>query len=285
MRQLAERVFVETGYDGVNVGAILTRKGFVCIDTPSYPRDARDWRTRLHQIDPRPVSYTILTNCHGDRILNTRWFGTSLVAQDHCRELLETYDRRFPQPLLDSLQVRNPDAGRELVAIPVEQVNLSFSRDVTLFNVEAPCHVKSQPGPTACSVIVQLPREQLVFCGDLLVAETHPSLAEANLDRWLSSLTQLQEMADEGLTLIPGRGPTDAPGALPKLMAFLADLRERLLAIGDNPLSRSAVNALVSDLIDCYPLRGLPREWVAAQLKLGIEKLHERRHAGTVSRS
>jgi glyoxylase-like metal-dependent hydrolase (beta-lactamase superfamily II) len=285
MKQLAERVFLETGYDGVNVGAVLTRKGFLCIDTPSYPRDARDWRARLQQIDPRPVAYTILTNCHGDRILNTRWFGAPLVAQEHCRKRLETYDRRFPQPLLDSLQARNPDAGRDLVAAPVEQVNLSFGRDVSLYNVEAPCHVRSLPGPMACSVIVELPREQLVFCGDLLVADTHPALAEASLDHWLRSLTQLQEMAGEGLTLIPGRGPVDVPGALPKLMAFLADVRERLLAIGDDPLPRSVVNELASDLIDCYPLHGAPHEWVAAQLRLGIEKLLERRRAFTAVRS
>jgi hypothetical protein len=36
MEEIAEGVFVETKYEGVNVGAIVTELGVVCVDAPSY---------------------------------------------------------------------------------------------------------------------------------------------------------------------------------------------------------------------------------------------------------
>ena len=55
MREIAENVFIETEYDGVNVGAVRTRRGIIAIDVPSYPRQARDWAMRLHTFTPREV--------------------------------------------------------------------------------------------------------------------------------------------------------------------------------------------------------------------------------------
>jgi len=37
MKEIAPGVFIETNYALVTVGAILTSKGWVCIDTPPYP--------------------------------------------------------------------------------------------------------------------------------------------------------------------------------------------------------------------------------------------------------
>jgi glyoxylase-like metal-dependent hydrolase (beta-lactamase superfamily II) len=162
---------------------------------------------------------------------------------------------------------------------------MSFSGNLTLYNVAAPCQLSSLPGPNAGAVVVQLPRERLVFCGDLLVADTHPALAGAHLGRWLESLAELQQMADDGLSLIPGRGPVDSPGALAKLVAFLSDLRDRISALGDDVLARATINDMAGDLLDCFPLDKLPREWVMAQLMLGIEHLHESRRMETVPRS
>ncbi|HFQ94131.1 MAG TPA: hypothetical protein ENK32_08995, partial [Anaerolineae bacterium] len=73
MEQIANNIYVETNYEGVNVGAIVTPKGVIAIDAPSYTRQARDWAMRLNALHPKGIQYTILTDWHGDRILNTRW--------------------------------------------------------------------------------------------------------------------------------------------------------------------------------------------------------------------
>lgn len=68
-----KNIFVETHYAGVNVGAILTYKGLIAVDVPTFPREARDWAIRLHRLNQYPLQFVILTDYSGDRTLNTRW--------------------------------------------------------------------------------------------------------------------------------------------------------------------------------------------------------------------
>ena len=51
MNELGKNIFVETHYAGVNVGAILTYKGLIAVDVPTFPREARDWACLLYTSD------------------------------------------------------------------------------------------------------------------------------------------------------------------------------------------------------------------------------------------
>ena len=112
MQEIANGIFIETEYEGVNVGAIVTSEGLVCIDTPSYPRDARDWIMGLERLHAKPIRFLILTDAHGDRILNTRWFNASIIAQQAVAEKLLGYEKRYPQSFIESLSQRDPKHGR-----------------------------------------------------------------------------------------------------------------------------------------------------------------------------
>ena len=70
MQEVAKNIFVETEYDDVNVCAILTPAGIICIDVPTYARDARDWAARLHRLSPTSAA-NHFDEQHGDRVLNT----------------------------------------------------------------------------------------------------------------------------------------------------------------------------------------------------------------------
>ena len=41
MQKLAKDIYVESGFAGVTVGAVVTSEGIVCIDAPTHPADAR----------------------------------------------------------------------------------------------------------------------------------------------------------------------------------------------------------------------------------------------------
>ena len=78
MNQIAPNIFVETKYDGVNVGAIHTNDGVIAIDAPSYTRQARDWALQLGAVHHKSIQNLVLTDYNGDRILNSRWFNAPL---------------------------------------------------------------------------------------------------------------------------------------------------------------------------------------------------------------
>ena len=51
VRELADRVYLETGFEGGNVGAILTERGALLVDAPMLPPEARAWRATVASLD------------------------------------------------------------------------------------------------------------------------------------------------------------------------------------------------------------------------------------------
>ena len=87
MQKLAKDLYVESGFVGVTVGALLTSDGIICIDTPTHPVDARRWRQKLAQLSSRPVLFIINLDHHRDRVLGNQWFEAPVIAHE------STYER------------------------------------------------------------------------------------------------------------------------------------------------------------------------------------------------
>jgi glyoxylase-like metal-dependent hydrolase (beta-lactamase superfamily II) len=75
MQKVAPDVYIESGYYGVTVGAIITGDGVICVDSPMLPADARDWKSRLAGLTSQPVRYVIYTDAHRDRVLGSQYLG------------------------------------------------------------------------------------------------------------------------------------------------------------------------------------------------------------------
>ena len=82
MKQIAPHIYVHDGYRGVTVGCIITPHGPICIDSPTLPSDARDWRARIAKLSDKPVRMVVLTDAHRDRILGVQYLGGIVVAHD-----------------------------------------------------------------------------------------------------------------------------------------------------------------------------------------------------------
>lgn len=275
MQQIANGIYVETEYEGVTVGAIVRDNGIICIDAPTYPRDARHWAMRLRQLSPAPIRYVILTDHHGDRIMNTRWLDAPIISQQQAAEKLLGYDKRYPQPLLDSLLWRNPEQGRELSSTPVDKVAMSFSHELTLVQNGLTLTIRHVPGPTSSSVWVMLPEAGVVFSGDSVVKDCHPLMAEANSARWLENLQELQQWIDAGYTIVPGRGRLCDPDSARCTAEYIARVRSCIENHYRQERPREELSNYVNDLLAMFPLDGLPRDWVQRQVRLGLDRVYD----------
>jgi glyoxylase-like metal-dependent hydrolase (beta-lactamase superfamily II) len=280
MQQVANGIYVETGYEGVTVGAIVRENGIICIDAPTYPRDARHWAMRVRQLSPAPIQYVILTDHHGDRIMNTRWLDAPIISQQQAAEKLMGYDKRYPQPLLDSLLWRNPEQGRELSSAPVDKAAISFSRELSLVQNGLTLTIHHAPGPTSSNVWVILPEAGVLFSGDSVVMDCHPLLAEANSGRWLESLQELQQWIDAGYTIVPGRGRLCGPEAARCIAEYIARVRSCIENHYRQERPREELTNYVSDLLAMFPLDGLPRDWVQRQVRLGLDRVYDEIKSG-----
>ncbi|MBN1401639.1 MAG: MBL fold metallo-hydrolase, partial [Anaerolineae bacterium] len=87
LERLADGVYYHTGYSGGNIGAVITARGAVLIDTPMLPPDARQWRQVIAQQGAEEIYGIINTDYHPEHILGnatfmpTRVFGHGLSAK------------------------------------------------------------------------------------------------------------------------------------------------------------------------------------------------------------
>src|SRR5258706_9428071 len=86
MQKLARDIYVESGFAGVTVGAVVTAQGIVCIDAPTHPADARRWRLKLSQLSDAPVSFVVNLDHHRDRVLGAQWFEAPVIAHEATSE-------------------------------------------------------------------------------------------------------------------------------------------------------------------------------------------------------
>lgn len=227
MKELTRGVFVETDYEGVNVAAIITSRGVVCVDAPSYPQDARHWAMTIQRTTTLPIDFIVLTDYHGDRILNNRWLEAKIIAHRATAEKLSEYERRYPPALLDNLVVRNLENSRELTNNPIGQAALSFSDEMILDCAGRPIILQHAPGPTPGNLWLYLPNEQILFVGDTIATNQYTPLIEVEAEIWLASLARLKQFPHPLNHIIPGRGQVYSP-ANDSLQAYIDNIQQYL---------------------------------------------------------
>lgn len=272
--EVANQVYIETYYDGVNVGAIVTPTGVIGVDVPSYAKDARDWAARMHRLSPYPVQQLILTDASGDRVLNTRWLNAPLMMHQFAADSLRSYEKKYPQAFIESLSQRNPHRGRELNNGPVEHPTMSFSGEIVMFKHGQRVILKHAGAPTKGGCWVILPERGILFAGDTLMINTHPHLASPSSKEWIASLIDLKEMIGK-YRVVPGRGERATEEGIDASIAYLQEMREVVSVHIEADKPRDMLQTALPRFLGQFPLGTLPAEWVMQQIRLSLGYLYD----------
>lgn len=275
MVEVADRVFVETGYDGVNVGAILLQDGIVCVDAPSFARDARHWSTQLDRLDSTLNRFLVLTDSHGDRLLNTRWLNASIISHQFTADRLIEYEKRYPQSMIDSLSHRNPLEGKQLATSPVDRPAVSFSAEIVINSADRKVTLSHAAGPSPGSIWICLHDAGVIFTGDCVVVDTHPPLENMCSEEWLNNLGVLSDRGSWAEIIVPGRGPVSDLTAIEPIEEYLRRLRSVVRRHIDAGQPRERLLHLVSEFVPLFPIGRLPQDWLKRQIKLGLERIYD----------
>lgn len=270
MQRIVKNIYAATDYTGVNVGAVVTTNGVIAVDAPSYPHDARDWAMRLHNVSAYPTRGLILTDGHGDRLLNTRWLNAPLITHSDTAVKINTYDKKYPHSLIESLSLRNPERGRDLHNSPVERPSLSLNHDLTLHRGSSQLQLIAAAGPNAGTLWVYEPESQTLFTGDTIVINRHPLLGDGSLLGWIKSLRQLQQWPQPITTLVPGHGPLTTLDAIDPVLNYLESMVASVQRLLEDGRSREATAELMPDFLIRFPTERLPIDWLRRQIKLSL---------------
>lgn len=279
MKQLATGIYVETGLRRVTLGAILTDEGWILIDTPPYPEDARSWRKVLTELADLPFLYVVNTDHHRDRVLGHQWFDAPLVM--HRAAARRSLEREASFLNSAAVELATDDQERlEIVSLKPVLPHVSYSDEMTIKRGGRDVTLMHVPGPTAGSTWVEFPEEQIVFVGDHVVTTTHPFMAEAVSKAWLDALTWLRRDRWKGYKIVPGRGSVTKADTSRQVSDYVRLARRRVQTLLRAGRPRGDTAELVGSLISEYPARDGDREEVERRIRAGLERIYDEMKAG-----
>jgi cyclase len=279
MDKLTSQVFVESGYRGCTVGAVITPLGVVCIDTPLLPVEARHWRTRLAELTKQPIVYTIYTDGHRDRVLGQQWLGGQVVAHEATWEKLRSYGDAMRQQVIEFLQHHGaPEAAEELarhLQLGLPQLTVSNGGSLTLHLDKPRIVVRPVGGATPGSLWVELPDQGVVFTGDVVTQSTHPFMSEATTSIWLARLAELHEANYFATKIVPGRGHGYKRADTQMVTDYLGEMRERVQQLLTERRNKFDAAELLPEFLDWFPIPNDEHERVQRRIRAGLERVAE----------
>ncbi len=188
VHQLAPGVFAaKVNY--VWTGWVELPGGPLLIDTSFDERHAAALADTIRaRSGPKPVQYVVNTHAHGDHVGGNAYFaasGATVIAQSKAAAKIDSTTK----------------AAKPALRVDRKKVVGPADRKVEIIWLGRSAH-------TAGDLVVYLPKQKVLFAGDLISNKAIPLLLDPDLDRlgWIASVDSLMSKAFVYDTLVPGHG-------------------------------------------------------------------------------
>jgi len=203
---LANGVYALTAEGDPNLGAIEGEDFVVCFEALATPVAAEAWLRKLREHTDKPVRYLVLSHYHAVRVLGASAFEADvIVAHENTRDLIAERGKED----WESEYGRMPRLFPSPESIPgLTWPTATFSERMTIdLGGERGDLVLEfcGRGHTAGDLVAWLPRQKILFAGDLVEAEAALYTGDAFHREWSSGT--LDRVAAYGAEqLVGGRG-------------------------------------------------------------------------------
>ncbi|MEW6428565.1 MAG: MBL fold metallo-hydrolase, partial [Thermodesulfobacteriota bacterium] len=203
---------------GANAGIIVGDRGIIVVDTLVSAREARRFIEDVRKISDKPIRYIINTHYHLDHSFGNAEFaglGATIVAHVNCADEMRHKAAAALAGAAD-FGLTPEDMGGTRIAYP--EITFTDKLRLDLGGVEAEL-IFIAPAHSKGSIVVSVPREKVVFAGDILFTEYHPYMGEGDIEGWQRNLDFLATLGSE--RIIPGHGPLSGNEDLADMKAYL----------------------------------------------------------------
>jgi glyoxylase-like metal-dependent hydrolase (beta-lactamase superfamily II) len=208
--------------------------------------------------------------------LNARWLNAPIVAHQYSSDRLFSYQKRYPQLLLDSLIQRNPPIGKELTNNPVDRPSISFTERIDIVSENHIVTVEHRPGPSPGTAWVDLNDGEVLFTGDSVANNAFPPLNELLLTSWLNSLVSLlDKIRNRKVLIVPGRGAVGDDLLVEAMINYLNQLASVVQKHIDEGGLRESLKDRVEDVSLLLPEADLPFDWMREQIETGLMEIFD----------
>ncbi|MDQ0489479.1 MBL fold metallo-hydrolase [Streptomyces cellulosae] len=222
LEEIADGVFAyvqpEGGWCVSNAGVLVGKDLTAVIDTTATESRARALSTAIGTVSVAPVGLVVNTHFHGDHT-----FGNAIVGNG--RAVVVAHERLRDEAAAAGLGLTGlwpaVDWGDVTVTLP----HLTYRDGLTLHLGERSFEL-IYPGPahTTNDTLVWLPRERVLFAGDILMPGCTPFVLMGSIEGSLRTLDRLRDLAPR--TVVGGHGPVAGPEVIEETAAYLRWVRE-----------------------------------------------------------
>ena len=225
MVEVGARVFAyvqATGETGIsNAGLIVGQESAVAVDALMVPSMTRRLVAAIKKTTKKPVAQLINTHHHVDHTGGNRAFRpAAIIATEKCRAEMEP---GFPPtPLLQRFM---PAFASEFPRLRLALPTVTFEERMILRDGVHDIHLW-HPGAAAHTVgdaTVFLPKERVLFAGDLAFHYVTPLAFQGHVGNWIKAADRL--LALDADVIVPGHGPIGAKADLKAMRDYLALVR------------------------------------------------------------
>ena len=225
-----------------NAYGVLTREGWVVIDTLSTPELAREFLSELKKIKEAPILYVIVTHYHMDH-----WFGIAPYKEEGAkfiahRNLKEFYDDGSADMVLEGAQKAFGVFGKVKLMPPDivvdSKVKLRVGKEVVEIIPMTPAH-------TNTDLVVRV--GGYLFVGDLVSYRRIPFLGDRNVSTkaWLDVLGKLKGFKFKAL--LGGHGDPMNRSAIDWTTSYIKYVRDKVRTLKDEGLFIDEVKEKLKD--------------------------------------
>lgn len=192
-----------------NAGFVVTGDGVAVIDALGSPPLAKRFLQLIRTVTDQPVRWVIVTHYHADHIYGLQVFrdaGAQVIAQAKGADYLASDTAR--QRLIASREQLFPWVDEDTRLVPADRwlpgTGIQGGVTLTLGGVEFLLR-PAGPAHTPEDLVVFLPRQRVLFAGDLVFRGRIPYVGQADSRGWISALEGLVDL--KPALMVPGHGP------------------------------------------------------------------------------
>jgi len=201
--RLAECAYAYTAEGDPNTGIVIGDDSVMVIDTQATPVMAQDVIRRIRAVTDKPIKYVVMSHYHAVRVLGASAYGAEqVIASQGTHDLIV---ERGEADMRSEIE-RFPRLFRAVESIPgLTWPTIVFKEEMTLWMGKLEVRIMHLGrGHTKGDTVVWLPREKVLFSGDLVEYGATPYTGDAYLREWPATLDRLRALGPE--KLVPGRG-------------------------------------------------------------------------------
>ena len=213
-----------------NAGFVVTDEGVVVIDALASPRQGEQLLRTIRSVTDRPIRWLVLTHHHPDH-----HFGASVLRQAGARVIAHPDKRTLAAEggedalIADWVRVVGLDAmrGFEFANTPDRPVTAT---DTLRLGGRTIVITHPGAGHSAGDLLVWLPRERVLFAGDVLVEDGVSMVVDGDSDELLRVLDRVDALG--AVAVVPGHGanPRRPAELVRRTREYLTGLQDEMRA-------------------------------------------------------